>query len=513
MPGTHPDSQEILIVGAGPAGLFAACELARYGVMPRVVERGLVPHRQARATAIQAAGLELLARAGVLAPFLETSAHVRRTRFFGPGRKEIGISDFTGIGCAHEYQCSLPQWRTESILLAHLQRFGGAVERGTTVMSVDDDADGLNVTLRRPDGEMQTAWARYVLGSDGAHSIARHSMHESLRGDTYAGRYVVADVRADLPHEPEESMVFVCGDGFVLLAPLPEDRWITFVTLDQEAPPVDLADPPELAQVSALVNRLIGANAHVQAMRWASQFVMHNRITRRLADGRRFLMGDAAHLSSPIAGEGLNSALMDAADIAWKLALVLRGAAKPTLLASYATERGLADQHVLEVSDSAHRRVMDLAAACAASGVIPPAKPPTRAQLVALARARAMLDVTYAGSELVGDYVGPGISPPSAPAPGARFPDRILLTGPSHHLLTFGEVPAVDRFRRRWDGLMSVVDGPGAGLDAARAGVPDGGAVLVRPDGFIGFRATPANTAGMDALDAHLASYLVPVRN
>jgi 2-polyprenyl-6-methoxyphenol hydroxylase-like FAD-dependent oxidoreductase len=513
VPGTNPDRQEVLIVGAGPAGLFAACELARYGVMPRVVEHRLVPHRQARATAIQPAGLELLARAGVLASFLETSVHVRRTRFFGPGRTEIGVSDFTGIGCPHEYQCCLPQWQTETILVAHLHCLGGAVERGTTVMSVEADADWLNVTLRRPDGGMETTLVRYVLGAGGAHSITRYSMHESLGGDTYSGRYVVADIRADLPHEPEESLLFVSGDGFVLLVPLPEDRWISFVNLDEQTPEIDLADMPELAQVSALLNRRIGVNAHAQDMRWAAQFAMHNRITRRLADGRRFLMGDAAHLSSPIAGEGLNSALMDAADIAWKLALVLRGAAKPTLLASYAAERSLADHHVLAVSDSAHRRVMDLVAACAAGGDIPPAKPPSRAQMVELARARAMLDVTYAGSELVGEYVGPGMPPPHAPAPGVRFPDRIRLTGTSHHLLMFGEVvAALDRFRGRWDGLVSVEDGTGAGLDAARAGVGDGGAVLVRPDGFIGFRATPADTAGMNALDAHLASYLVPVR-
>jgi 2-polyprenyl-6-methoxyphenol hydroxylase-like FAD-dependent oxidoreductase len=192
-------------------------------------------------------------------------------------------------------------------------------------------------------------------------------MHEALGGDTYPGRYVVADVRADLPHEPEESLIFVSDDGFTLLAPLPEDRWITFVNLE-ETPAIDVAETPELAQVSALLNRRIGVNAHVHDMRWAAQFAMHNRVTRRLADQRRFLMGDAAHLSSPIAGEGLNSALMDAADIAWKLALVLRGAAMPTLLASYAAERSLADHHVLAVSDSLHRRVMDLVAACAGGG-------------------------------------------------------------------------------------------------------------------------------------------------
>ena len=206
-----------------------------------------------------------------------------------------------------------------------------------------------------------------------------------------------------------------------------QQREPIFVNLE-ETPEIDVADTPELAQVSALLNRHIGVNAHVHDMHWAAQFAMHKRLTRRFADGRRFLMGDAAHLSSPIAGEGLNSALMDAADIAWKLALGLRGAAMPTLLASYATERSLADHHVLKVSDSVHRRVMDLVAACAGGGV-PTVTPPSRAQMRELARSRAMLDVTYAGSELVGEYIGPSVPTPHAPAPGALFPDRIRLTG------------------------------------------------------------------------------------
>jgi 2-polyprenyl-6-methoxyphenol hydroxylase-like FAD-dependent oxidoreductase len=204
--------------------------------------------------------------------------HVRRTRFFGPGRKDA-VSDFAGICCPYEYQCCLPQWLTESILLAHLHRLGRAVERGTTVMSVDDDADRLKVILRRPDGEMEMTVARYVLGAGGANSITRHSMHEALGGDTYPGRYVVADIRADLPHEPEESLIFVSVDGFTLLAPLPEDRWITFVNLE-ETPAIDVADTPELAQVSTLLNRRIGVNAHVHDMRWAAQF----RQALRLAD-------------------------------------------------------------------------------------------------------------------------------------------------------------------------------------------------------------------------------------
>ena len=213
----------------------------------------------------------------------------------------------------------------------------------------------------------------------------------------------------------------------------------------------------------------------------------------------------AAHLSSPLGGEGVNAAFMDAADLAWKLALVVRGAAKPSLLDSYAAERGIADDHVLEVSDEVHRLVTNLIAMCAGGGAptVPPADP---AEDMAAARRRSMLDVSYKGSVLV-DQAGAVVKGLSS---GGRFPACHRLSGTCHHLIVFGEAPRLDYLRARWDKLVSTVDAASAQFDAATAGVLNGGAVLVRPDGFIGFLANPADETTMDALDAHLATYLIP---
>ena len=355
----------VLIVGAGPAGLFAACELLRHGVKPRVVERRLAPHDEARGTALQPAVLEILDRGGLIEPFLRAGVRIRHIQLLGPGLREIVSEHFADTRCTYEFQCSLPQWRTEAILREHLESLGLEVEFGTEVRSIEDDPDGMRVTLDTG-GRTEAVTAAYVLGAGGGHSITRHSMQEHLAGETYDGRYWVADAKVRLPCPPECGRLVVGPTGFVLFSPLPDDRWLIFVNRDEAD---RRREPPTAAELGALLDARTGVDVGLSDLRWVSPFKMHKRVAERLSDGRRFLLGDAAHLSSPLGGEGLNAALMDAADIAWKLALVMRGAAKPSLLDSYATERGLADHHVLEVSDEVHGLVMGLVAMCEGGGV------------------------------------------------------------------------------------------------------------------------------------------------
>ncbi len=502
----HPPEAEtltptVLIVGTGPAGLFAACELVRHGIKPRIVERRLAPHHQARGTALQPAVLEALDRAGLIDRFLGASVRIRHLKMLGPGLRELANANLADIGSKYPFQCSLPQWRTETILREHLAGQGLNIEFGTEVTSIEDDPAGLRVTLASGD-RTEVVTAAYVLGAGGGHSVTRHSMQEHLLGETYGGRYLVADAKLGLACPPECGRIIVGPTGFGLFSPLPEQRWLIFVNRDD----ADASDElPGADELGALLNRRVGADVGLSDLRWVSDFKMHKRVVERLGDGRRFLLGDAAHLSSPMGGEGLNAALMDAADIAWKLALVMQGAAKPSLLASYAIERGMADQHVLAVSDEVHGMVMDLVAACADGGAptLPPADP---AQELAATRRRSMLDVSYAGSPLIGQ-AGTSVA---VPAPGERFPDGMSLRGTCHYLLVFGQAPRLDYLRARWGKLVSIVDDAAVQCNAMQAGTPEGGAVLVRPDGFIGFRAAPATAATMSALDAHLSSYLVP---
>lgn len=502
--GESVDEPSVLIVGSGPAGLFAACELVRRGVRPRIVEQRLEPHHETRGTALQPAILEIIHRAGLIEPFVEAGVHIKHTQLMGPGMRQIACADFAGLGCRYEFQCSQPQWRTEQILRDHLAGRGVKIEHGVEVTAIEA---GPEAVLVRLDGGGRTAVAkpRYLLGAEGAHSATRHSMHEHLLGETYGGQYAVADVKLGLAIPPGTARVVVGASGFVLFAPLPESRWLIFVSRD---PNDRRDDPPTAAELGATVNIRIGADAGLRDLRWVSYFKMHRREAESLGDGRRFLLGDAGHMSSPLGGEGINAAFMDSADIAWKLALVLRGSARPSLLDTYAIERGMADAHALEVSNEIHAGIAGLVATCAAGGT-PSIPPSTVNELVAAARRRSMLDVSYAGSPLVGEAGQSSASP----APGERFPGNLRLGGEGHHLLVFGKRTGLERFRARWGRLVTVVDASADGFSAAEAGASDDGAVLVRPDGFIGFRAAPANGGTMAALDAHLGRYLIPAED
>ena len=455
---------------------------------------------------MQPATLEIFATAGVLEAFLASSVHLDCARMFDPNLEVVGEMRFAGTGCPWEFQCSLPQWRTEEILAERLAELGGRIERGVAATSLEPADDGVLVSLERGDGTTEMVAAEWVIGAGGAHSITRASMAESLVGETYRGTCLVGDMRLHCELPRDGSVLIATEKGYVGGAPLPGDRWLTFIG-DLEEEEVDrVAKDTSTSAVADLIRRRVAGAIRVDDVAWASPFRMHRRMVPKLAMGRRFLLGDAGHLSSPFGGEGLNSGLQDAHNLAWKLALTIRGRARRELLESFASERLSADRHVLEVSDRLHALVHE-AVESARTGVTHP--PPAPSETAAIARSRAMLDVSYEGSPIVGEHVGPEVGVPPAPGPGDRYPDRAALGGTRHHFLLFGgtDEAALAHLEQRWHDLLDVERATG---DPRRAGLDTDGAVLVRPDGHIGFRAAPANTAGLAAVDSHLASYLIP---
>ena len=327
----------VLVIGAGPSGLFAAIELARHGVQARVIEREPLQPLEARATALQPGTLEILARAGVLDRVLDESVQLRYARVFDSTLNPVSESAFAGAGCPWEFQCSLPQWRTEQILAERLADLGGSVERGVSAVSLSDHDDGVEVELARADGTPELVEAEWVIGAGGAHSVTRESMAGVLAGDTYPGTALSADVVVSCALPRDGSALIASPAGYVLLAPLPGERWITFIGDLAEDEAERLTRDTSVAALAASLERRTGSSVQLDEVGWASVFRMHNRAVPNLADRRRFLLGDAGHLSSPVGGEGLNSGLQDGHNLGWKLALELHGHARPGLLESFAS--------------------------------------------------------------------------------------------------------------------------------------------------------------------------------
>lgn len=513
-------NEDVLIVGGGPSGLFAAAELRRHGLKARVVEREALPHRQARATAIQSACLELLQRAGVLDAFLEHAIALRELRLLARGLEPLTTIRLDRIDAPWPFQLSLPQWRTEELLERHLESLGGRLERGTALAAIREVGDRIAVDLEHADGQRETLAVRWLIGATGAHSPVREAMGEILEGETYASHHLAVDTALTHPPAPDGvSALLVTPEGNVLFVALPEGRRLLIIDLPVPAESSQPVSDFSAEAVETLVRERCGLELGLREIRWISPFRVHRRMAPRLGDGRRFLIGDSGHLSSPLGGEGMNAGLMDACDLAWKLALVARGLARPELLQTYDLERGMADRHVLEVSDQQHRAVQALSSLCDRQGRLQlpggglPSDPLAD-------RSRAMLDLSYAGSPLIGEQLRSGMEPPSGPAPGERWPQRCLLptlstAAPGHLLLLFGDAPAGwEGFLQRWHLLLQAVEGSASGLDPALAGVPLGeGAsalVLVRPDGMLGWRSLPADREGLAALDAHLSRWFIP---
>lgn len=493
----------MLVIGAGPTGLFLAGELARHGVRARILDQAPAPHTQTRATGVQPAVLEVLSRAGLVEAFLAAGVPVRGLRILDADLREAFVAGAPPpADTPYPFTCSIPQWRTEEILAARLAAQGVAVERGITATAVVLGARGARVHCRDAVGGEQLIHARYLVGAGGAHTILRGVLHEHLEGITYPRRYLVADVRTAGVHDARHLLsVAISAAGMLMLAELPGGR--TLVVVDLPDGELSTAPPTLAALRDALALHLTRPLA-ISDLRWTSMYHTHRRLVPRFAEGCCFLAGDAAHLCSPLGGEGMCSGILDGASLAWQLAAVLRGTGRPDLLDGYHAERHAVARQVLASSEAMSDYYYALVA-MAAAGAPLREPPPDRGRHVT---SPAMLDVGFPASPLVGAHGAPC---GDGPRPGFRFPARTRLGGGQHHLLVYGAAREENtaRFATRWAQVLELADGD-AICPAARAGVGRDGAVLVRPDGYIGFQAQAWNAGAEAALEALLARHFVP---
>ncbi len=310
---------DVLIVGAGPAGLTLAAELARVGVPSVTIDRQPAAANTSRAAVVHARTLEVLEPLGVTSQLLDEGVKVPVFRVRDRDRTLITI-DFKDIPSAYPFTLMCPQDRIERILLGRLETLGGGVSRPCTLSGFVSDVDRVTASIDC-DGEQRKVVAKWLVGCDGMHSVVREQSGIPFLGAEYAESFILADVHMDWSLSREEVSLFFSPDGLVVVAPLPENRFRIVATADI-AP-----ENPQLDFVQSLLDKRGPQRSpgRIRDIVWSSRFRIHHRVSESPRKGRVLLCGDAAHVHSPAGGQGMNTGIQDSAALANVLAELSRG--------------------------------------------------------------------------------------------------------------------------------------------------------------------------------------------
>lgn len=342
MPIARPD---VLIVGAGPTGLVLALWLIRQGLTVRIVDRAPGPGTASRAMAVQARTLELycqldLADAVVAAGFPNPAFNLWTG---GRHRARIAFGE-AGAGLTpYPFLLVYPQDRHERLLVDRLSSLGVEVERRTELLDFEDRGDHVVARLRGPDGQETRAEASWLAGCDGARSVVRHAIGAGFPGGTYSKTFYVADVEARGAAANGEVNVALDRADFVAWIGYDDagrGRLIGAVADDHDDGGEEPGEAEKARRFEDVSHRaMTDIGLDVARVNWFSTYRVHHRVTDRYRRGRTFLLGDAAHIHSPAGGQGMNTGIGDAINLAWKLAAVQAGRAPEALLDSYEAER------------------------------------------------------------------------------------------------------------------------------------------------------------------------------
>ncbi|WP_206793120.1 FAD-dependent monooxygenase [Amycolatopsis sp. MtRt-6] len=479
------DQADVVVAGAGPTGLALACGLAAQGVGVRVVDRATGPATTSRANILHARGVEVLGRLGAVGDLRDRALapvgmrmHVRSrpiaTMRFAPNEREPVQALFVS------------QAMVEERLRARLAELGGEVEWGTAVTTAVQDADG--VTVGFADGGR--ARAGWLAGCDGAHSAVRGLAGIEFPGVPVVEQFLLADVHAGWARDRSASAGFFHRDGLLLAIPMRSadgDLWRLMADVPESGR--RLAEPDIVAAFERLLPERAGeTGVRIREAVWTSVFRVQRRLAADYRSGRILLAGDAAHIHSPIGGQGMNTGIGDAENLAWKLALVVHGRAEEALLDTYTAERRPLATEVLRRT-TANTKILvgeNAVTRLVRDRVFVPLLTSPRVQRQAT-RTASQLGVTYRGGPLGGRG--------RAPRPGDRVPDRPCRRTDGSPARLHAELgPA-------WVVLARPGTATGALLSTAREHLgPDvttlvddtapGAPLVIRPDGHLAWRGT-----------------------
>ena len=493
----------VIVVGAGPTGLTLAIDLLGAGVAVRLLDGAAGPATTSRALGLQPRGLEVLERAGALGELAGRSNPIGQVQVdLGSGRPaRLRLGQVTELVTRPGLLVS--QAEVEATLRRRLAELGGAVEWQARVRSVRQDCDGVDVE----DGAGTVLRADWLVGCDGAHSTVRTAAGLAFPGVPVIERFTLADVHADLPLARDTVAVWLRGEHMLAAFPLPgPDLWRLMAPAPDDC---DLDGPAVLELLRSQLAERTGLPASVvRGAEWTSTFRIHRRLVERYRQGRILLAGDAAHIHSPVGGQGMNTGIGDAENLAWKLALVAAGRAGPRLLDSYQAERRPVAEEVLDSTTGLTRVVLgrNRTARLLRDRVLVPALNRPRVQRLIWERA-SQLTLSYAGGPL-----GTAAARLARrPRPGDRIPDLACRRPGGASTRLYAELGS------RWALLVPARQDGRAWLSTARHRLgtdtvglltPDGGTapdvLLVRPDGHLGWR----GSGDPDRLDRWLAGIL-----
>jgi len=504
---------DILIVGAGPTGLVLALWLTRLGVRVRIIDKTSEPGTTSRALAVQARTLELYRQVGLSDAVVNRGLKMTTINLW-TGGKQVAHVVFGDLGAdlsPFPYALIYPQDEHERLLITRLAEAGVEVERRTELEAFEETAAGVRARLRGADGVTNACEAIYLAGCDGAHSVVREGLRIGFPGGTYNHLFYVADVDARGAVMNGELHGALDTTDFLIVFPLKDEgraRLIGTVRTDAEHQDDDLS----WADVSQRVIQWMRID--VERVNWFSTYRVHHRVADQFRKGRTFLLGDAAHIHSPVGGQGMNTGIGDAVNLSWKIADVVHGRADSSLLDSYEPERIAFARRLVATTDQAFKGVTsDGAIARRVRLSIVPTVAPALFSFTAarrfMFRTISQTAIHYRGSSLsagrAGDVHGGDRLPwvPANPNDLDNFTPLMALTWQVH---VYGDATGETQSACVERKLPLHVFPWRPEMD--RAGLRRNAVYLVRPDGYVGLADASGSGAAITAyLDARKFSF------